>query len=263
MGSQKKKAGLLFSLKIVLKGENIGELSTVVRKHHGHKDRKRKTACSQSSFDLLELQGSLHSRLVFEQKPEHEIERSEVDGEDDFAARNSDNGIKLRMCAKPFPCHMSEEIRIGAFLLYGRRNDIRPLLFARLELYGAWKVNLGSRIISLGKMPINRAERHIEIRVRSDDMINVLPLLNAGGNDAILLVKRRTVQRNAFACIVQERFVFGMCLRSDIEKAEEAAVSGTALGAGVADEGRLVEQGAELSVCTNALRCSLRCRFTS
>ena len=97
-------------------------------------------------------------------------------------------------------------------------------------------------------MPINRAERHIELRVRSDDMINVLPLLNARGNDAILLVKRRTVQRNAFACIVQERFVFGMCLRSDIEKAEEAAVSGTALGAGVADEGHLVEQGAEF-VC--------------
>ena len=104
------------------------------------------------------------------------------------------------MCAKPFPCHMSEEIRIGAFLLYGRRNDIRPLLFARLELYGAWKVNLGSRIISLGKMPINRTERYIELWVRSDDMINVLPLLNARGNDAILLVKRRTVQRNAFAC---------------------------------------------------------------
>ena len=99
----------------------------------------------------------------------NEIERSEVDGEDDFAARNSDNGIKLRMCAKPFPFHMSEEIRIGAFLLYGRRNDIRPFLFARLELYGAWKVNLGSRIISLGKMPINCAERYIELWVRSDD----------------------------------------------------------------------------------------------
>ena len=121
------------------------------------------------AIDLLELQGSLYGGLVFEQKPEHEIERSEVDGEDDFAARNSDNGIKLRMCAKPFPFHMSEKIRIGAFLLYGRRNDIRPLLFARLELYGAWKVNLGSRIISLGKMPINRAERHIELWVRSDD----------------------------------------------------------------------------------------------
>ena len=40
---------------------------------------------------------------------------------------------------------------------------------------------------------------------------------------------------------MQERFVFGMCLRSDIEKVEEAAVSGTALGAGIADEGGLVE----------------------
>ena len=146
---------------------------------------------------------------------------------------------------KPRSAQYREEIRIGAFLLYGRKNDIRSFLFARLELYGAWKANLGRRIISLGKMPINRAERHIELRVRSDDMIDVLPLLNARGNDAILLVKRRTVQRNAFACIVQERFVFSLCLRSDIEKAEEAAVSGTALGAGVADEGRLVEQGAE------------------
>ena len=44
-GIAEKKAGLLFPIKIVLKGENIGELSTVIRKHHGHKVRKSKTAC--------------------------------------------------------------------------------------------------------------------------------------------------------------------------------------------------------------------------
>ena len=35
MGSQKKRQASFSPFKIVLKGENIGELSTVVRKHHG------------------------------------------------------------------------------------------------------------------------------------------------------------------------------------------------------------------------------------
>ena len=77
-----------------------------------------------------------------------------------------------------------------------RKGDIRPLLSARLELYGAWKAYFGNRVIPLGKMQVNSAEGHIDLRMRRDDMIDVLPLLNIGGNDAILLVESFTVQRN-------------------------------------------------------------------
>ena len=111
-GIAEKKAGLLFPFKIVLKGGNIGELSAVVRKHHRHEVRK--SACSQSSFDFLKLQGSLYGSLIVEQKPKHEMEGDEVDGDDDFAVWSSDDGIEPRMCGKTLFFHMREEIRMGA-----------------------------------------------------------------------------------------------------------------------------------------------------
>ena len=64
---------------------------------------------------------------------------------------------------------MSEKICVGTLRPYAGGNEIGSPLFARLELHSAWKANLRNRIIALGKMPINCAERYIELWVRSDD----------------------------------------------------------------------------------------------
>ena len=106
-----------------------------------------------------------------------------------------------------------------------------------LELDSSGEIDKRSRVVTFVEMSVNRAFRRYNAVIVGHDLIKMLPLGKAVGNDAVLRVERFLVKRNAFSGLRKERSVFTMSPSGIIKESNISAGRKRSFRTAVTDEG--------------------------
>ena len=115
-----------------------------------------------------------------------------------LAANATDHSIKFNVAFKVMIGNESEEIVVGAADLHTGRDIIDLAALPGLKFDSPGKVENRSGIIPLLEMTVNRTLGAGDFRGVCHDVIDMLPLFQTFGNDAVGLIEFLLVQGNTF-----------------------------------------------------------------
>ena len=197
-GVAEEQRDFTIAVVIVFKGENVSELSTVVAQKDIKQRRDGDTRLTKSILEGRKPGGAFSRRFIVHEQADHKVAGGKVNRHNHLAADAANHGIEFDMAFKMIIGNESDEIVVGAANLDTGGNIIDLVALPGLKLDRPGKVENRSGIIPLLKMTVDRTLGAGDCRGIGHDVINVLPLLQAFGNNAVGLIEFLLVQGYTF-----------------------------------------------------------------
>lgn len=197
-GVAEEQRDFTIAVVIVFKGKNISELSTVVAQKDIKQRRDGDTFDTKLILEGRKPGGAFSRRLIVHEQADHKVAGGKVNRHNHLAADAANHSIEFNVALKMIISNESDEIIVGAAGLDTGRDIIDLAALPGLKLDCSGKVENRRGIIPLLKMAVDRALGAGDCRGIGHDVINVLPLFQAFGNNAVGLIKFLLVQRYTF-----------------------------------------------------------------
>ena len=197
-GVAEEQRDFTIALVIVLKGEYIRKLSAIIAQKYIKQRRNGDTRLTKSILHGGKSGGTFRCGSIIHEQTEHKVAGGKVNRHNHFAPNATDHSIHFNVAFKMMIGDVGDEIIVGTANLDTGRNVINLVRLPGLELYSPGEVENRSGIIALLEMTVNRALGTGNSRRVGHDMIDVLSLFQAFGDDAVGLIKLLLVQRYAF-----------------------------------------------------------------
>lgn len=197
-----EEGGFLIAVAVVLECKDIRELAAVVSEDDGEKRGKGEAVIQQTRLKVANGSGSGDGGFVVQQDTEHEVAEGEIEGHDDLATNAPDNQVHLNPMGNTILRYEFFKAIKGTPLLELGRYVILGMCPSGFELDHARHIQRSNRQIAQMEMPIEGRLGNGQL-LRLDDVVEVLALADALGNDAIIFIEGFLGQGDAGAAFYQ------------------------------------------------------------